>query len=57
MAIVRIVRSGSQTPNGEKPALSCRTKVEHQMEIVRVAEEIEIVWKQNIDLSVNSIGF
>ena len=30
------------TENGEKPALSCRTKVEAKMKIIRMAEEIKI---------------
>lgn len=29
-----------ETENGEKPALSCRTKVSEKMRIVRIAEEI-----------------
>ncbi|MBX7172349.1 MAG: (2Fe-2S)-binding protein [Pyrinomonadaceae bacterium] len=31
-----------KTENGEKPALSCRTKVVENMQIVRKAEEIKI---------------
>ena len=31
-----------ETENGEKPALSCRTKVEKEMKIVRTADEIKL---------------